>query len=216
MKLNVNIEYRTSWGESLVLCMAGKRYPLSYVGEGLWEVEIARITIKSAVEYSYEVVRDGQTIRTEWKKHLLALPEGAAPKVVSVNDRWNDRPADAPFYSSAFTKAIFGRGEASKKECASNVAANLMFQVNAANVRPGEVLAIAAGSEELGSWGKVIPFSGASFPLWTLALNVTGPFAYKFLIADKKTLAPIVWEEGQNRWFGGGCRYCDSGFFSPN
>ena len=203
MKLNVNIEYRTSWGESLVLCMAGKRYPLSYVGEGLWEAEIARITIKSAVEYSYEVVRDGQTIRTEWKKHTLMLPEGTAPKVVSVNDRWNDRPADAPFYSSAFTKAIFGRGEASKKECASNVAANLMFQVNAANVRPGEVLAIAAGSEELGSWGKVIPFSDASFPLWTLALNVTGPFAYKFLIADKKTLAPIVWEEGQNRWFGG-------------
>ena len=98
MKLNVNIEYRTSWGESLVLCIAGKRYPLSYVGEGLWEVEIARITIKSAVEYSYEVVRDGQTIRTEWKKHTLMLPEGTAPKVVSVNDRWNDRPADAPFY----------------------------------------------------------------------------------------------------------------------
>ena len=147
MKLNVNIEYRTSWGESLVLCMAGKRYPLSYVGEGLWEVEIARITIKSAVEYSYEVVRDGQTIRTEWKKHVLVLPVGSAPKVVSVNDRWNDRPADAPFYSSAFTKAIFGRG-ASRKENSAG-ASNLMFQVNVANVRPDEVLAIAKADEKV-------------------------------------------------------------------
>ena len=46
MKLNVNIEYRTSWGESLDLCIGGKRYPLSYAGEGIWEAEIARITLK--------------------------------------------------------------------------------------------------------------------------------------------------------------------------
>ena len=86
MKLNVNIEYRTSWGESLVLCIGGKRYPLSYAGEGIWETEVARLTYKKGMEYSYEVVRDGQTIRTEWKKHLLVLPDGPAPKAVSVND----------------------------------------------------------------------------------------------------------------------------------
>ena len=115
MKLNVNIEYRTSWGESLALCIGGKRYPLSYAGEGIWEAEIARLTYKKGMEYSYEVMRDGQTVRTEWKKHVLVLPEGPAPKTVSVNDMWIDRPADAPFYSSAFTKAIFGRQSAAER-----------------------------------------------------------------------------------------------------
>ncbi|MBE6236926.1 MAG: 4-alpha-glucanotransferase [Bacteroidales bacterium] len=201
MKLNVNIEYRTSWGEELVLCIGGKRYPLSYCEGGLWTAEIARITLKKETEYSYEVIRDGQTVRSEWKKHLLVLPEGTATKVVEIKDRWNDRPADAPFYSTAFTKAIFGRNAGEAKAKKTSAEANVLLQVSAANVRPNEVLALAAGSEELGAWAKVIPFDGSQYPLWTLPLNVTEPFAYKIIIADKKTLAPLAWEEGENRWF---------------
>ena len=200
MKLNVNIEYRTSWGESVDLCIGGRRYPLIYAGEGIWETEIAKINLKTGAEYTYEVVRDGFTVRTEWKKHLFVLPEGPAPKSVSVNDMWIERPADAPFYSSAFTGAIFGRGKVSGHAGVENP--NLQFQVMAANVRPGEVLALAAGSEELGSWGRLIPFDESNFPIWTLPLSVTGQFAYKFVIADKATLVPVAWEEGENRWFG--------------
>ena len=202
MKLTLNIEYRTSWGEELVLCIGGKRYPLSYAGEGLWTAEIAGITLKKETEYSYEVVRDGWTVRSEWKKHILMLPEGTAPKTVTVNDRWNDRPADAPFYSTAFTKAIFGRGAGKKSAGNRTGQANVLLQVSAANVRPGEVLALAAGSQELGAWSRLIPFDESDYPVWTLALNVTGPFAYKIVVADKKTLAPVVWEDGENRWFG--------------
>ena len=175
MKLNVNIEYRTAWGDSLELCIGSKRYPLSYAGEGIWETEIARLAYKKGMEYTYEVVRDGKTVRTEWKKHLLVLPEGSAPKTVSVNDMWIDRPSDAPFYSSAFTKAIFGRANAGKR--AKVEKANLLLQVSAANVRPGEVLALAASSQELGAWTKIIPFDDADYPVWTLALNVSEPFA---------------------------------------
>ena len=108
MKLNFSIEYRTSWGEEIVLCLGGKRYLLSYVAEGIWQGEIARFKPAMASEYTYEVVRDGMTVRTEWKKHLLVLPEDTKAKVVNIYDRWNDRPADSPFYSSAFTNAIFG------------------------------------------------------------------------------------------------------------
>ena len=199
MKLNVKIEYRTAWGEELVLCVGGKRYPLSYIADGLWAGEIARITLKNDTEYSYEVVCGGQTVRTEWKKHQIVLPEGAAPKVLNITDKWNERPADAPFYSTAFTKAIFGRkASKGKKECAD---ANVLFQVSDASVRPNEVLALAASSKELGAWSKVIPFDDSRYPVWTLALNVTEPYAYKVIKADKATLAPIAWEEGENRWF---------------
>ena len=101
MKLIFSIEYKTAWGEELVLCLGGKRHALKYEADGMWKGEIARFNPEKVSEYSYEVVRDGKTIRTEWKGHQISLPDGMEPKVLEVVDRWNDRPADAPFYSSA-------------------------------------------------------------------------------------------------------------------
>ena len=199
MKLNISIEYKTNWGEEVVLCLGGKRYPLSYTSDGIWEGEIARLNVGKAAEYCYEIVRDGQTVRTEWKKHSLILPEGVAAKTVTVYDRWNDRPADAPFYSSAFTNAIFGRPAA--KAAKAPKGTNVVLQVAVPTVRPNEVLALAGSGKALKDWGKVIPFDASQYPVWTLALNVTEPFAYKLLFADKETLTPIAWEDSENRWF---------------
>ena len=198
MKLNISIEYWTNWGEQIVLCLGGKRYPLAYVADGLWEGEIARFNPANAEEYSYEVVCDGRTVRTEWKKHSLVLPEGVEPKVLTVNDRWNDRPEDAPFYSSAFTKAIFGRPASKVKKAPKG--ANVILKVAAPALRPNEVLALAGSGKALKEWTKVVPFDASQFPVWTVALNVTDPFSYKLLIADKETLAPVAWEDGDNRW----------------
>ena len=200
MKLNISIEYRTSWGEEIVLCLGGKRYPLAYTAEGLWEGEIDRVNLsKVAGEYSYEVVRDGQTVRKEWKNHVLALPEGMEPKELTIYDRWNDRPTDSPFYSSAFTNAIFGRPAEKAKKAPKG--ANAIIKVAAPTLRPNEVLALAGSGKALKEWTKVVPFDGSNYPYWTLALNVTEPFAYKLLVADKNTLAPVAWEDGENRWF---------------
>ena len=200
MILNLNIEYRTIWGEELVLRVGSKCYALMYKGDGLWTLEIPKFTFRKGMEYTYEVVRAGETIRKEWKKHTLSLTGCTTPKILTINDKWNERPSDAPLYSSAFTKAIFGRE--TSEDIAECRDANVMFQVSAANVRPGEVLALAASSEELGSWASVIPFDDSAYPQWSLPLNVTAPFAYKIIVADKKTLAPLAWEEGENRWCG--------------
>ena len=199
MKLHVSIEYRTNWGEMIVLCIGGKRYQLTYTSEGLWEGEIARVNIEKSAEYSYEVVRDGLTVRTEWKKHTLVLPEGVEPKALTVYDRWIDRPEDSPFYSSAFTSAIFGRPAEKAKKAPKG--ANVLIQVAAPALRPNEVLALAGSGKALKDWTKVVPFDGSNFPVWTLALNVTEPFAYKIVIADKNSLEPLAWESGENRWF---------------
>jgi 4-alpha-glucanotransferase len=201
MKLNISIEYRTNWGEEIVLCLGGKRYPLTYSAEGLWEGEITRVNLSKTAEYSYEVIRDGQTVRKEWKKHVFPFPfpEGIEPKELTVYDRWIDRPADSPFYSSAFTDAIFGRPVEKAKKAPKG--ANAIIQVAAPTLRPNEVLALAGSGKALKDWTKVVPFDGSNYPYWTLALNVTEPFAYKLLIVDKATLAPIAWEDSDNRWF---------------
>ena len=199
MTLHISIEYKTSWGEEIVLCLGGKRYPLAYTSAGIWEGEISRLNVGKAAEYCYEVVRDGQTVRSEWKKHQLILPEGMKAKTVTVYDKWNERPADSPFYSSAFTDAIFGRPAV--KAAKAGKGENVLLQVAVPTVRPNEVLALAGSGKALKDWGKVIPFDASQYPVWTLALNVTEPFEYKLLIADKDTLAPVAWEDGDNRWF---------------
>ena len=199
MKLSISIEYRTNWGEEIVLCLGGKRYPLAYVAEGIWKGEIARFNPEKAAQYSYEVVRDGMTVRTEWRKHSLVLPEGAQPKVVNVYDKWNDRPEDSPFYSSAFTDAIFGRKAV--KAAKAPKGANVLIQVAAPAIRPNEVLALAGSGKALKDWTKIVPFDGSQFPVWNLALEVTEPFSYKIIVADKETLAPVAWESNENRWF---------------
>ena len=199
MTLHISIEYRTAWGEELVLCLGGKRYPLAYVSDGLWQGEIARFAPEKVSEYSYEVVRDGYTVRKEWKKHILALPAGVEPKDLMIVDRWIDRPYDSPFYSSAFTNAIFGRKAEKAKKAPKG--ANVLFQVAAPALRPNEVLAITGNGKAFKNWTKVVPFEAVDFPVWTLALNVTEVFEYKLLVADKETLAPIAWEDSENRWF---------------
>ena len=198
MKLLVSIEYWTNWGEEIVLCLGDKRYPLTYVADGLWEGEVSRFNLANAEEYSYEVVCEGRTVRSEWKKHSLVLPEGVEPKVITLHDKWNDRPEDAPFYSSAFTHAIFGRPASKSKKAPKG--ANVILKVAAPAIRPNEVLALAGSGKTLKNWTKVVPFDGAQFPYWSLALNVAEPFSYKLLIADKETLAPLAWEDGENRW----------------
>jgi len=199
MTLHISIEYKTSWGEEIVLCLGGKRYPLAYTSAGIWEGEISRLNVGKAAEYCYEVVRDGQTVRSEWKKHQLILPEGMKAKTVTVYDKWNERPADSPFYSSAFTDAIFGRPAV--KAAKAGKGENVLLQVAVPTVRPNEVLALAGSGKALKDWGKVIPFDASQYPVWTLALNVTELFEYKLLIADKDTLSPVAWEDGDNRWF---------------
>ena len=193
MKLNLSIEYKTAWGEELVLCLEGKRYPLAYVADGLWQGEIARFNPEKTAQYSYEVVRDGYTVRKEWKKHTLALPAGIEPKEITVVDRWIDRPYDSPFYSSAFTNAIFGRKAEKAKKAPKG--ANVLLQVAAPALRPNEVLAITGSGKAFKNWTKIVPFEAVNFPVWTLALNVAEVFEYKLLVADKETLAPIAWEE---------------------
>ena len=193
MKLNISIEYMTAWGEELVLCLGGKRYPLGYVADGLWKGEIDRLAISGSEEYHYEVVREGNTVRKEWGKHIL--PGKMTAKILTVNDRWLDRPEDAPFYSSAFTKGIFGREKAALRSIGQGV----NIQVYAPVVRPNEVLAIAGSGKALGNWNKVLPFEDSSFPdtlstLLRIALLMV-VIASSFVEIRPPSLALRVWQD---------------------
>lgn len=203
MKLIFDIEYRTRWGERLVLLFGRRRIALQYTEGGVWHGTVERHTDHTPVTYRYAVERDNVCIRTEWQEHTLRLPEGASPRVLRLHDRWQEMPHDAAFHTSAFTHGIFARENGPKKAprptkpSARNGADNASIRVTVPALRPGETLAIAAGCFD--NWQRIVPFDDSRFPEWTLPLRMPAGAEYKLLIADHRTLVPILWEEGANR-----------------
>ena len=89
--MKFTIEYHTRWGENLVLRSAGKSWPMSYVPEGKWSVELPAEEFfdgEAEREYFYEVVCDGLSTRHEWRLHSLK----AAEKKEEILDSWSDSP----------------------------------------------------------------------------------------------------------------------------
>lgn len=88
MKVSFSIEYRTTWGEELVLCAGEERYRMSYSDGGIWEV-VAPVPAAGMV-YHYEVEKDGGVIRREWYGHIL---EPADIKSTHT-DAWISKPTE--------------------------------------------------------------------------------------------------------------------------
>lgn len=194
MEVIFEIEYRTEWGQRLVWCSGERRIAMEYRSDGVWR---CRTTLAAGdVEYGYEVEADGRTIRCEWRPHRQVIPQRGAARM-SVCDRWSDRPTDAPFYTSAFTRAIFARPADGKPFDEGQ--GRLELQVEAPTVRPDEVLAIAGNAPELGGWQRFVALDDRDFPLWRVVLDAATPFEYKFVRLDRRSRRPIVWEEGENR-----------------
>ena len=200
MTLLISIEYRTRWGEQLVLRLGKRRIALQYADGGVWACAVERYApAAQPAEYRYEVEREGVCIRSEWRPHTLRIPSREGVRTLRIRDRWQEMPSDTPFYSSAFTRGIFGRGKTGSPKKATG---NITLRVVLPTLRPDETLAVAGSGRELGDWKRIVPMDDSRFPEWELTLHTAHRFEYKFLIADRKTLTPILWEEGANRTWG--------------
>ena len=197
MTVKSSLRYDTLWGESLVLRIGGKCWPMEYCPGGRWCIDFPKACCKEGTEYSFELRRDGATVREEWRGHVLRLP--AKPEgVVRIFERWNDRPADSPLYSSAFRDAIFRHDRA---ETPWKGAGNVTFVLTVPAVRRGQAVAIAGSGRALGGWKKFRLLDESHFPEWAITLNASESFEFKFVIVDKKTGAPVLWESSPNHYF---------------
>ncbi|MGN0190627.1 MAG: 4-alpha-glucanotransferase, partial [Candidatus Cryptobacteroides sp.] len=106
MVVNFTIEYKTVWGESLVLLLGGRKLPMRGNGNGLWTVKVSGVKPAQLEGYGYRVLRADGSSRREWKHHSLHIAGASASASLTVRDRWLDQPVDAPFYASAFTEGI--------------------------------------------------------------------------------------------------------------
>lgn len=206
MKLTLNINYWTNWGENLwavLLTPEVQSVPLTLEGAEHWRAQIEIPEDKEGftkIDYRYEVRNDNMPAKTEWGKarHLETRTSS-----VECFDRWQDRPWDEPYYASAFTDSICRR--ISKSDSSQSMPAKgfATFEVSAPMLQPDWRVAICGEAEQLGGWDttKAIPMSDALYPVWSANVKAEGleeGSLYKFLIIDSKGEV-VAWENGDNR-----------------
>ena len=197
MTIKISLRYDSRWGEDLVLRIGDKTWPMQYAIDGRWSVDFPKAYCKEGTKYTFELMRDGEVVRKEWRGHVLHLP--AKPEeTVRIFERWRDKPADSPFYSSAFRDVIFHHDNSAAPW---KGAGNVTFAVTVPDVRRGQAVAIAGSGRVLGDWKKFKLLEESHFPEWAITLNVKESFEFKFVIVDKKTGVPVLWEASDNHYF---------------
>ena len=198
MNLRISLQYHTAWGETLTLKVGKKVYPMQFGYGGLWQVSLPGSALKDGQKFHFQVLRGENVIREEWRGHRFTLPS-PAPKTLILRERWNERPANSAFYSSAFTDVIFRREAAAAKKKVAG--ANLTISVPVPEVRPDQAVGLIGSGRAFGEWGKVKLLDDRDFPYWKIDLKVTEPFAFKFVIVNKKSGEVELWENGSNHFF---------------
>ena len=169
MKLTITLHYSTRWGEDIHLAFStidgvhvASTIPMQTDGKGHWFVTVED-DFKPSAPYTFVVVENGTIQRSEWRHHTL--PDTLHGHVY-ISDCWYDRSPLSPFYSSAFTKAIFAH-EANYKPKGD---AGVCICCEAPTLRKNQMLAVCGDKESLGSWNtdqaRIMEPHGAEWQLW--------------------------------------------------
>lgn len=210
MDLKFNIDYKTRFGEELVLNIVNEgseaKYRMITTDGERWTYKLSLPAQKCqpAITYYYEVERGGRSVRHEWTtiRHTLELTavHGAH---YTVFDRWSDIPEDSYLYSSAFTDCIRGR----KLEVLqpSSYRSTVRLVVRAPQLRGDDRLAVIGKGDGLGNWdlAKALLMTEHHFNEWVVDLDATqfteGKMEFKFIALNTKKQLSSVWEAGYNR-----------------
>ena len=210
MDLKFNIDYKTRFGEELVLNIVNEgseaKYRMITTDGERWTYKLSLPAQKCqpAITYYYEVERGGRSVRHEWTtiRHTLELTavHGAH---YTVFDRWSDIPEDSYLYSSAFTDCIRGR----KLEVLqpSSYRSTVRLVVRAPQLRGDDRLAVIGKGDGLGNWdtAKALLMTEHHFNEWVVDLDATqfteGKIEFKFIALNTKKQLSSVWEAGYNR-----------------
>ena len=207
MIFHFNIDYKTVYGEELVLNIGidGKNTlcKMGTVDGNRWSCDLEVTPKGKHCSYYYSVMRDGVCCKTEWQvvKHQLNCTAERASDY-TLYDHWHDIPEDSYLYSSAFTDCINHQEPAKVKSNA--FAKTIRLVVRAPQLRDGERLAIVGSDPALGAWGveRAIPMVQQSYNEWAIDINVealaVNYLEYKFVAVNAKKEA-CYWETGYNR-----------------
>ena len=211
-----NVNYKTAFGEDVVLNLKGVKYRMTTLDGELWSVNVSLKDIREGdvLRYYYSVELDGVETRHEWltQAHMLDITASKTEHYV-VYDRWISMPEDSYLYSSAFTDCI--NGQTPVVPAVTDYTKTVRIKVRAPQLRRGQSLALVGEIESLGAWNpcKALPMTQHNFNEWTIDLNadiVQTPCStlldpqptlleFKFVALSEKEGVQPLWETGPNR-----------------
>ena len=214
MNLLFNIDYRTAFGEEIVLNLVSSdregdkettECQMSTHDGERWTCSLNKVLQAGTyLDYYYSVKRDGQTVRREWtlETHRLEL---VARKGVSytIYDHWIDIPDNAYLYSSAFTECINRREHIDPQK--HSFIRTVRLKVRAPQLRSFEHLAVIGSDPLLGGWSPLnaVPMVEHNYNEWIVDIDVTRLSAnwleFKFVALDEDVDVTPLWEMGENR-----------------
>ena len=215
MKLYFNINYKTVYGEELLLNVVDEKadgtekitsFRMSTVDGWHWFYEMNRPASAqySVLRYFYSVDCEGAERRHEWltEVHQLEL-NGMKVKKYDVFDRWIDFPEDSYLYSSAFTECV-NRRELSKVY-PSTFDKVVRLVVRAPQLGSNLRLMVCGKGEALGCWDvlNAVPMYEHTYNEWMVDLNAdalgSDHIEFKFAAVDAQDSSRVFWETGFNR-----------------
>ncbi|MDR0612959.1 MAG: 4-alpha-glucanotransferase [Dysgonamonadaceae bacterium] len=211
MKITFNIQYDTTWGQTLHIAgslpelgawnnACAKEMHCTEAGNWFLEIELPDAPVD--FEYRYFLRSGVRMIFEEWKKnHRLSIAD--TTENYYVIDCWQNFPKNIPFYSSAFAKCWFAR---TPRKVQTNRREKIQISVSAPEIIGNQTLVMVGNQPELGNWNpaQALVMDDANFPEWSCQIPLsepcrTHPVEYKFCIIDKKDKSVIRWETGENR-----------------
>lgn len=213
MILQIELEYKTNWGEEIRVCGSipelGEGNPAHSIPlltqDGVrWSLQIeVQFPSGTSIEYSYYLFRGKEIQRREWNlfPRRIQLRNNKNHAYHSY-DAWRNMPADHLFYSSAFTQSLMDRTPSFP--LTRTYGKSLVIKTFAPRVMNGFSLGILGDHPALGGWNpeKVLLMSDAAFPEWNIELDASRlcyPFEYKFVLYNLNQRRITAWEEGPNR-----------------
>ena len=207
MVFRFNIEYKTVYGENLVLNLNMDNEEVhNSLGttDGLyWSCDLDVTPKAKNITYYYSVERDGVCIKKEWQvvKHQLNVTAERANDY-TIYDHWRDIPEDSYLYSSAFTDCVNHQQLAEVK--GNTFAKTIRLIVRAPQLREGERLVLIGSDPLVGAWDvkRAVPMVEQAYNEWTVDINAealaVNYLEFKFVALNDKN-STEAWETGYNR-----------------
>ncbi len=224
MKLKFSINYRTEWGQQMMVCMTYRsndgsmrkvKIALTTQDGDFWTGETAVLESRrnpiETLTYFY-IVADAEEneLRREW----AIVPRSYAfdsSRTFIFCDHWRDLPLNNHLYSAAYAVSTHVLASPEEGKEGTELAHKLplfrktiLFRVSAPQLLSDQTLAIVGSHPALGAWNpaRFLPMQQTEEKDWITTLNVDWmgmPLEYKYVVIDKKSNELVAWEEGDNR-----------------
>ena len=209
MNLKFNVDYRTQFGEEVVLNLVNGNATTKYrmmTSDGVrWSYDLNMSSaFPDAISYYYDIERDGSCVRREWTTlpHLLELNDARGSRF-TIYDHWHDMPEDSYLYSSAFTDCLYGCK--CQKLAPTPFTHTVRLVVRAPQLRARQRLIIVGEGKELGDWdaSKGIAMTEHNYNEWIVNLDANmfpdEEAEFKFVAVSDDDKSNVIWECGNNR-----------------